>query len=100
MLLRNREREELATAKRVTTLEGDEKAYFVRRLRTGQAKASPPVAFCCPVYSGEGGVRSATYGSAAAYAAGRWNACHSRPCDRGAHVGVGRRGSTPDGPNG
>ena len=54
MLLRNREREELATAKRVTTLEGDEKAYFVRRLRTGQAKASPPVAFCCPVDSGQG----------------------------------------------
>ena len=54
MLLRNRERAELATAKRVTTLEGDEKAYFVRRLRTGQAKASPPVAFCCPVDSGQG----------------------------------------------
>jgi hypothetical protein len=53
VLLRNREREELATAKRVTTLEGDEKAYFVRRLRTGQAKASPPVAFCCPVDSKE-----------------------------------------------
>ena len=99
MLLRNREREELATAKRVTTLEGDEKAYFVRRLRAGQAKASPPVAFV-DQSTRDKGVRSATYGSAAAYAAGRWNACHSRPCDRGAHVGVGRRGSTPDGPHG